>query len=86
MPEEIILTWDIMTFDKRKPNPFPLENKSWFLNWDKVSAEERAEILLIINGREDDPLPPDLNPLETEQITLSFSKPDMDRDPSTSSG
>jgi hypothetical protein len=76
MPEQIILSWVIMTFDRRKPK-FPLERRTWFLDWDKISPNERDEILSIIRRPKDDPLPPGLNPFETEQVTLTFSEPDL---------
>jgi len=47
MPEQIILSWLIFTFDRRKPR-FPLARRTWFLNWDKVS--EPGHVVMAVHS------------------------------------
>ena len=52
-PKPLVL-WKISCFDKRSPNPLPLDGKSYALDWSLVSPDEEREILSILNGQERD--------------------------------
>lgn len=50
-PEQYpLVMWVIPCFDKRRPNPFPVYNRVFFLDWTRLSSDEAAEILAIVSA------------------------------------
>src|SRR5947207_3021260 len=47
-----IVVWSIMIYDGTKPNPLPLQPKSYLLDWSIVPAHEMAELRALIDAHD----------------------------------
>lgn len=45
---DTLICWYIQTFDRTKANPFPLECRIWYLEWEIVPEQTRREILAVL--------------------------------------
>jgi hypothetical protein len=45
---DTLIYWPIRTLDRTKANPFPLEQRTWYLEWEIVPEQARREILAIL--------------------------------------
>lgn len=75
--DEILIFWGIHTLDRTKANPFPLEYRDWYLQWDLVPEAEKNQILEILQPKQKlkNQLEPEPNTGD-EEWSLSLAKPD----------
>lgn len=45
---DTLIYWPICTLDRTKANPFPLEQRIWYLEWEIVPEQTRREILAVL--------------------------------------
>ncbi|MEJ0091249.1 MAG: hypothetical protein WDM80_16075 [Limisphaerales bacterium] len=76
--EDILIYWGIHALDRTKTNPFPLEYRDWYLQWDLVPESEENQILEILRPKQksENQLGPEPN-IGDEEWSLSFAKPDV---------
>lgn len=76
--DDTLIEWGILTFDRTKESPWPLETRTWVLEWHLVGEDEKQEILAIMCS--DDQGRPGTHPCPQpadEQIRYGFSTPDL---------
>jgi hypothetical protein len=75
--QDILIYWGIHTLVRTKLNPFPLEYRTWCLQWDLVPDAEKKEIVAILMPDKSDLQETGYEPKEgDESWTLSVAKPD----------
>ena len=76
--KDTIVYWAISTFDRTKEKPLPVETRFWVLDWDKVSGEERGEILRILGARDSRAEKTTAShQVGDEEFTFTFNQPDF---------
>lgn len=78
MSQKTIVMWTIHCFDKRKKNPLPLTNRTFCLDWSKVSDDAAKDTLSILKDSEP-PVPRSAPNIGDTTETLSYSSQKPDR-------